>query len=171
MGLGLFTLWAGALWDLSLLPKIHRFGTPGIEETMIGLFVLAALVALSIRLGRTFSVVMMGSAGTGLSLLYITHSAPDVGIAQILVETLSVILVLFLVSKLPRVVSRTRPHYRAIRVFVSCALAFCMGVLALTTLIRDPTVDPVSHFFVDKSVTEAHGANVVNVILVDFRAF
>ncbi|MBX3041228.1 MAG: DUF4040 domain-containing protein [Bdellovibrionaceae bacterium] len=171
MGLGLLLLWGSAVAELSFVPSLSSFQSPGLEELAISSFILTALVALAIRRGRIFSVVMMGSLGAGVALLYITHSAPDVGIAQVLVETLSVILVLFLVAGLPQVVARTRPHHRAIRILVSCGLAICMTALSLLTLLRDPNVDPVSRFFVEKSVSEAHGANVVNVILVDFRAF
>src|SRR5690606_40565665 len=55
---------------------------------------------------------------------------------------------------------------RGIAIFAGAGVA----LISWAVMVRPP-VEGVSRFFVEKAYEEAGGRNVVNVILVDFRAF
>jgi len=88
-----------------------------------------------------------------------------------MVETLFVVIVVLVVHHLPTL-AVTKP-LTAIQTTRNLVVAGIMGA-TVTLLIWSVTAQPfsthVSEYFAAKSVPAAHGQNVVNVVLVDFRA-
>lgn len=151
-------------------PVLEPRAGGGWDEVMLTLLICSAAVAASLTSSRLLSICCMGVIGFSIAVLYAIYSAPDVAITQILVETLSVILTVFLVSRLPALRTSGGWALRSARALVASALGLGMGLVAFFSLHADRTVEPVSSYFVENSLVEAKGANVVNVILVDFRA-
>jgi multicomponent Na+:H+ antiporter subunit A len=114
-------------------------------------------------------VAALGAVGAGMALLFAMLGAPDLAMTQFVVEALLVILFVLVFYDLPP--AHTRSPARAARRDAAVALAggLTMGVLTLvaTSVQIHPTI---SGYFLEHSVPAAHGRNVVNVILVDFRA-
>jgi len=113
------------------------------------------------------TVVALGAVGFGVALLFLVYSAPDLALTQLVVEVLTVVLFVFVLGRLPRPADPTRPGVGAL------ALAATGGtIMATLTLLAfpAPVIEPISRYFDANSVPLAHGRNVVNVILVDFRA-
>jgi multicomponent K+:H+ antiporter subunit A len=118
---------------------------------------------------RVVAVVAVGVVGLLVSLAFAYFSAPDLALTQLLVEVITVLLFLlamyFLPARSPRESSALRRGLDA-----SLALAAGGGVAALTwAMLRSPP-DTISHFYNAAAKPEGGGYNVVNVILVDFRA-
>ncbi|MDV7389794.1 hydrogen gas-evolving membrane-bound hydrogenase subunit E, partial [Arthrospira platensis SPKY1] len=96
----------------------------------------------------------------------------DVAFTQFVVESVFVIVVASVLLKLRL---RGRGHglsgetWRPLAALVSVGLG---AVVALVLLVASavPFDDSLSRFFAQQSVPAANGRNVVNVILVDFRA-
>ena len=111
----------------------------------------------------------MGVVGYGVALLYAMFGAPDVAMTQFSIETMTVLLFVLIFHRLP-LFSRL-VHRRALRLdaAVSIAAGLMMTILTLVAL-GGPRSERISGFFLDKSVPEGFGRNVVNTILVDFRA-
>ena len=115
------------------------------------------------------AVAALGVVGIGVALVFIIFGAPDVAITQLLVEVLQVVLVAVAMLKLPNL----NPEYiRTIRGW-DLALAVTLGVMTTVVLLAVMAVPldlRLTEFFEVTSVPEAFGRNIVNVILVDFRA-
>ncbi len=133
------------------------------------LLVVTALAAAFAR-SRLYAVAALGAGGFGMALLFTFFSAPDVAMTQVLVDTLVVVLFVAVFRHLPSA-RRTRSPL-ASRIgygLVACAVGVTTTVLTWTALTVERSTE-VSDYYVAHSVSEAHGRNVVNVILVDFRA-
>jgi multicomponent Na+:H+ antiporter subunit A len=138
------------------------------EVGLAVLILLAALMAV-VTSSRLAAVGALGVVGYGVALVYLEFGAPDLAMTQILVETLTVILFVLVFSFLPRfaTLSDTRRRVR------DAAAALITGGLMTTLVLVGSAIrfDPsIPDFYAEQSVPAAHGRNVVNVILVDFRA-
>ena len=115
--------------------------------------------------------VFLGVAGYAMAGLFVLSGAPDLALTQASVETLSTVVFVLVLRRLPeRFERQSTSRRRAVRFLVATAVAAVVFVFALVAAgVRlSPTV---SDAIVARSVPDGHGRNVVNVILVDFRGF
>ena len=101
--------------------------------------------------------------------MFAEFSAPDLAITQILVETLTVALFAWVVLRLPELSLKDFPRRR----YLDAAVSICCGLLITVLVLKSMALDlapSISTTLVEWSLEKANGANVVNVILVDFRA-
>ena len=138
------------------------------EAIVVGTMVLGALFAAVAR-SRLGAVVSVGIMGFSIALIFILFSAPDLGITQLLVETLTVILLVLVLFRLPRFSNLSTPIERVRDVAVAGSLGALITLLVLTSWSIDQFV-PISDYMIENSVPLAHGRNIVNVILVDYRS-
>jgi multicomponent Na+:H+ antiporter subunit A len=129
-----------------------------------------ALMASIVR-RRFTAVLFLSTVGYGMAALFVVQGAPDLALAQAAIETLSTVLFVLVLRKLPdRFERRSSPFTRSVRVVIAVAVA--LMVFAFDIVARQARrVPPVSTQMVDRAVPDAEGRNVVNVILVDFRGF
>jgi multicomponent Na+:H+ antiporter subunit A len=156
------------------MDSIHHLGRgdvglPPLSEVGAVMIVTGGAIAAAFGRSRLVAVSGMGLVGFGLAILYAVYSAPDVAMAQVLVETLSVVLTVFLITWLPRT-TRKGASSRWLRSVAAAAVGVVMTGVFLTVGFSGPVDHPVSDYFRENSFAEAHGRNIVNVILVDFRA-
>lgn len=121
---------------------------------------------------RFVLLLSAGLVGFGSAIFFLYVGAPDVAYTQFVVESVFVIVVASVLLKLKqRGMGMGHASVSTSRWALPVAVVFG-GVVTLWMLVAVGGVfDPVlSQFFADKSVPEAFGRNVVNVILVDFRA-
>jgi multicomponent Na+:H+ antiporter subunit A len=134
--------------------------------------VVAVAAVLTVRSRRRLrAVVLMGVTGYGTALLFQLHGAPDLALTQVLVETLTVVIFVLVLRRLPgaftdRPLQRNR--YWRVAVGLGAGLVTA-GILLVATSAR--TADPVSDAFGPEAVDYGGGQNVVNVTLVDIRAW
>jgi multicomponent Na+:H+ antiporter subunit A len=145
------------------------FGDARFYELGLGLLLLLAALQAVRSQSRLGAIAALGVVGYGVALIYIFYGAPDLAMTQILVETLMVILLVFVFYKLPQYVRRsTRGNQvRDACVAITAGALMTVLILASQSLEGRPTI---SEYFREESVPTAHGRNIVNVILVDFRA-
>uniref|UniRef100_A0A7C5VY16 DUF4040 domain-containing protein n=1 Tax=Thermomicrobium roseum TaxID=500 RepID=A0A7C5VY16_THERO len=118
---------------------------------------------------RLVAVAALGALGFSLALLYARYGAPDLAITQVLVDTLTVVLLVFAFYRLPRYARLSSTAARIRDAVLATAFGVVMGVFALLIhFFRYP--ERISSYFAEQAYEAAHGRNVVNVILVDFRA-
>jgi multicomponent Na+:H+ antiporter subunit A len=152
----------GVAWNIEVLDvRAH-------ELTAAALVVVAAIVA-AVAESRVAAIAALGVAGYGVALLYLLFGAPDLAMTQILIETLTLVLFVLVFFHLPRMLSITRTAVRLRDAGISIAAGTVMGLLVLATL-RDQPQETVSGYFVEAAYPLAHARNIVNAILVDFRA-
>ena len=135
---------------------------------VVALIVAGTGVVVSAR-SRVASVAALGAVGIGVALVFIMYGAPDVAITQLLVETLVVVLVAVVMLRLPFLALPGVPEWRPL----DAALALAVGgivTVALLAVLATPLDPRLTEFFEAEAYTEAYGRNIVNVVLVDFRA-
>ncbi|MDX9766060.1 MAG: putative monovalent cation/H+ antiporter subunit A [Ectothiorhodospiraceae bacterium] len=138
-------------------------------EVVIGAVVLmAALVAVTTR-SRLGAVASLGAAGFGVALIYVLFSAPDVGITQVLIETLTVLMLVLVLFRLPSFLGLTPGRIKLRDASISLTIGGLMSWLLLDAVAAHHQ-GSISRYFVENAVPAGHGQNIVNVILVDFRA-
>ncbi|MFI0471776.1 putative monovalent cation/H+ antiporter subunit A [Halomonas sp. HMF6819] len=138
------------------------------EVIVVSTMAMGALFA-TISRSRLGAVVSVGVMGFSIALIFILFSAPDLGITQLLVETLTVILLVLVLFRLPRFSNLSTSLER----FRDGAVAAAMGVLIFWLVMTAWSIDqfePISTYMVENSAPLAFGRNIVNVILVDYRA-
>ncbi|WP_374449177.1 hydrogen gas-evolving membrane-bound hydrogenase subunit E, partial [Stella sp.] len=150
------------------LPAFDAAGLDARALALIGLPVgaLAAAAAPTVFV----AILAMGLVGFTTAVLFLVFGAPDVAFTQFAVETLLVVIFAAAMTRMPiRRRSRRRPGERA----ADAAIAVATGTavtLALLAVLAQPYDARLSDWFGAESLLAAHGRNVVNVILVDFRA-
>jgi multicomponent Na+:H+ antiporter subunit A len=148
---------------------IHRENVAVYEVAVAVLIVAAALVAVSSRT-RLGSVAALGAAGYSVALTYIIFSAPDLAMTQFVVETLTVILYVLVLYRLPKYNLLTGRGERVRDVIICTVFGGVMATLVMAA--QSVPVDPtLASFFESNALSRGHGRNIVNVMLVDFRAF
>ena len=141
---------------------------PPPAETIPVLLIACAGVVAVFTPSRLGAVALLGVVGVGIALVYVMNGAPDLAITQILVETLTVLLFVLVFYRLPRFARMSSGATRARDAVIAVAMGGLMTALILAGHGSDST-RPLSEYFTEQSVPAAHGRNVVNVILVDFR--
>ena len=143
--------------------------TAYLYEFGIGLFILLAAMGAIFAKTILAAVASMGVVGYGVMLIYVMYGAPDLAITQILIETLTVILFVLVVYRLPRFVELSGPWGRMRDAIVALAVGGLITVLVLEAGQGAEGHSAAARYFAEHSVLLAHGRNIVNVILVDFR--
>ena len=153
----------GEFPDWPVMPKLPFYQWVVLVIAVIGLWsVLAAS-------NRLTAIVSLGIQGFAVALIFVLMGAPDLAFTQFMVETLSVVILALVMTRLRLSPADHRPTgERTVDALVAaaCGVGFGLFLLRVTQGSFDSTL---TQFFSDYSYTIAHGRNIVNVILVDFR--
>jgi multicomponent K+:H+ antiporter subunit A len=130
----------------------------------------AALATLGTYRHRLPVLLPMGTVGLVVCLVFVHFSAPDLALTQLLVEVATLMLMLLAMHWLP---AESPPEPGRLRRGRDAliAMAVGLGLAALAWMVLTRPFESISPFFLDNSLPLGGGANVVNVIIVDFRAF
>jgi multicomponent Na+:H+ antiporter subunit A len=137
-------------------------------EIVVAVLILFAAVVVTRAQSRLAAVAALGVVGYGVALIFIFFSAPDLAMTQFTIETLTVVLFVLVIYKLPRFVIYSRISHRLRDALVALAAGGMMTVLILIVTAA-PSPSRLTSYFAENSLLLAKGRNVVNVILVDFR--
>ena len=137
-----------------------------IAAVMIG----AAFFAMRART-RFQAVVLVGVTGYGMAAIFALHGAPDLALTQVLVETVTLIAFVLVIRRLPQRISlRASRWKRWVRAVIGGSVGLTIGALLLIAL-DARTANPISLQLPELAYFGGHGANVVNVMLVDIRGW
>ncbi|MDQ0754943.1 Na+/H+ antiporter subunit A [Arthrobacter sp. B3I4] len=154
------------------LPDDLYFVDPGSPlQLVVGAgIVIGALAA--VRANKRFLAVLMVSVtGYGIALMFALQGAPDLALTQMLVETIILVAFVLAMRSLPAELrDRTGGKYRVVRVIIGAAFGLTMIFVAIFTL-GARVATPVSLEFPRLAYEGGGGLNVVNVTLVDIRAW
>ncbi|HMR78701.1 MAG TPA: MnhB domain-containing protein, partial [Polyangiaceae bacterium] len=163
------TTLAGSAWALLsagwIVPQWEV--TASLELVVIGAAAFGATAAAWTQ-SRERALVYVGLVGACVAVLFLAAGAPDLAITLALVEALFLVVALTTLRKLPK----ARYESRATKVRDALVAVGLGSVLTLATwaLLASPLPAELLRQYATLSVPEGHGRNVVNVILVDFRA-
>ena len=132
------------------------------------LILTGAVSALFLR-QRIAVLMASGLVGYGSAVLFLFTGAPDLAFTQFAVETVLVVIAASVLPYLPA--AKAVPPARKPLDYVLAIAAGVATFFLLAHLAGLPESTELAAWFAAHSLPEAHGRNVVNVIIVDFRAF
>ncbi len=153
---------AGFAWNNELA------GVEPYEWAIFISIIISVLTAVMVK-SRLAIIVAIGIIGFGLALIYLMYGAPDLAMTQVLVETLTVILVALVLVHIPPLQKAEKVGSKLRDAVIAITLGAIFTALTLTAITL-PFDLFISEQFAEWSYPAAHGRNIVNVILVDFRA-
>jgi multicomponent Na+:H+ antiporter subunit A len=132
--------------------------------------VIGALAAVKAN-RRFLAVLMVSVTGYGIALMFALQGAPDLALTQVLVETIILVAFVLAMRSLPAELrDRTGGRYRVVRVIIGAAFGVTMVFAAIYAMGARVAV-PVSMEFPQLAYEGGGGLNIVNVTLVDIRAW
>ncbi|GAA5236445.1 DUF4040 domain-containing protein [Verticiella sediminum] len=170
-----FSLGFSALAILVTLFSTGGFAWPSWGEVLQPAAVLPPLLMLAayaVLRADSFikGIVAAGMVGFGLAIVFLFNGAPDLAFTQFAVEALSIVILLAIIGHMPfRQRDKRTPAQKRRDAIIAAGLGTAFA-LVLTTIVAAPFDGRLSDFFREASVPLAHGRNLVNVIIVDFRA-
>lgn len=138
-------------------------------EVIVALLMLGAAILAARNRSRLGAVAALGITGYSVALIYVLFSAPDLALTQILVETLTVLLFVLVFYRLPRFQTLSGPGARRRDAIFAGSMGLLVTLLMLAAM-DARFFDAISGYHIESSEPLAFGRNIVNVILVDFRA-
>jgi len=161
---------AAALVMNRALPTLSRWTPIELHEAVVAGLVVAAALSAAVARSNMAAALSLGAVGYGVALIYALFGAPDLAMTQFAVETLTVVIFVLVFYQLRGFGDLSSPLVKARDALVAIAAGLVITVLVLF-IGASGTTSRLSSFFAEMAPTQAHGRNIVNVILVDFRGF
>ena len=139
----------------------------------------ALAAAWQAKYHRLAALALAGGTGIVTAITFLWLSAPDLALTQLMVETVTTILILLGLRWLPprltpKELQLTTPWHVWLRrsrdMLIAIGSGLGMALLSYAVLVR-PLPEGIAGFFLEKALPEGGGTNAVNVLLVDFRGF
>jgi len=156
--------------DVPLRVNTEDLSAFRIYEFTVFVITIIAIYFITSTTSRLTSIAALGVIGYSICLIFVFYGAPDLAMTQFAIDTLTVVLFVLVLFKLPPFLKFTNKKIQ----FRDGVISVCFGILiSLITLqaLVSPSEKDVSKFYADNAYVLAKGKNVVNVILVDFRGF
>jgi len=141
-----------------------------IYEVTIFFIMLVAIYYTVITPSRLAAIASMGVVGFCICLIFVFYGAPDLAMTQFTIDTLTVVLFVLVLFKLPSFLVIKSRKILLRDTITSAAFGVLITLITLQALLY-PATKETSQYFADNVYLLAKGRNVVNVILVDFRGF
>lgn len=151
-------------------PDWSAMERPGVLTVTVCLLIMAGAVFACLTSSRFTAILALGVVGLGIAMLYFIFSAPDLAMTQVLVETLTLVLFVLAFYRLPVFRNFSKSSVKVRDAIVAAVFGAIMAMVVLVEQASRVADNSVSRFMSENSLTLANGRNVVNVILVDFRA-
>lgn len=161
----------GAALVAALQDPVRWVRWDNVGQPLVAFVVVVAAVLTARARRRLKAVVLVGVAGYGTALLFLLQGAPDLALTQVLVETVTLVVFVLVLRRLPAYFTDRPLHWsRHVRAAIGLLAAVAVaGFMLVTGAAR--TAVPVSDDFATEAVEYGGGKNIVNVTLVDIRAW
>jgi len=161
-----FRLFTGGAVSLTL----NHLSPISAYEIIVAAILIGAIFLAVTTPSRLTAVVATSVIGYCICLQFVFYSAPDLAMTQFSIDTLTVVLFVLVLFRLPPFLNFANRSTRLRDWTVALAFGAVISLIAIQVL-NQPFDEAVSRFYGDNAYTLAKGKNVVNVILVDFRGF
>ena len=163
------TLGAAATMNRTWPDSIRLFDYPQ------QVFIAAAMAIAAVMAGRArqrmSAVLLVGATGFGMVALFALHGAPDIALTQALVELVTLVVFVLVLRRLPiKIAQRNKPVKRVLRATVGIGVGIIMAIVAVVAL-GARQEESIAREWPRLAYEEGHGRNIVNVVLVDIRAW
>lgn len=150
-------------------PAMPAFPVMPFYEWVVILIAVLGIAAVLIARNRLTAIVSLGIQGFAVAVIFMLLGAPDLSFTQFMVETLSVVILALVMTRLRL---SAADHRATGEKLVDMTIAILGGLgfgLLLLKITQLPFDTSLTDFFNANSRVIAHGRNIVNVIIVDFR--
>lgn len=138
------------------------------HELIIFIIMVTAIFFTIRAKSKLIAVASMGIVGFATCLIFVLYGAPDLAMTQFTIDTLTVVLFVLILYKLPPFLTFRNNKIITRDAIISLSFGSLIMLIAMESLLF-PADKTLSHFYADNAYVLAKGKNVVNVILVDFR--
>jgi multicomponent Na+:H+ antiporter subunit A len=159
-----------ALMTDRILPSPRRWTPVQFHEAVLAALIVGGALSAVFAPSTMAAVLSLGVVGYGVAVMYALLGAPDLAMTQFAVETLTVVIFVLVFAKLRGFGDLSSRFVRVRDALVAVAAGALVTMLVLF-IGSSGTTSRLSAYFADAAPRLAHGDNVVNVILVDFRGF
>lgn len=139
-------------------------------ELIVFIITVVAILFTIYTSSRLTAIASIGVVGYCICLIFVFYGAPDLAMTQFAIDTLTVVLFVLVLFKLPSFLQLSNRKIQIRDAVVSIAFGSLISLITLQALVS-PADKEISRFYAENAYTLAKGKNVVNVILVDFRGF
>ena len=166
LSVGYTLLYKGGVVGSIAWPQLYFY-----EWAIVGLILGGCAVTLRTQ-SRLMAICAMGVIGSCVGLIYLLYGAPDVALTQLTVEILVVVLITVVLLKLPKhaTVVECGGMEKMTRGVIAVSVG-CLVTILLLGVNSSPLDKRITDYYAAYSYSLAHGRNIVNVVLVDFRGF
>ena len=173
-------------FPLFLVRPLPTFDAPvlaGVDTLFASMWLIgcacAVAAAWQAKYHRLAALILVGGTGIVTSLTFLWLSAPDLALTQLMVETVTTVLILlglrWLPRRLPPALRTNVPRRAWLRrsrdMVVAVAGGFAIAAISYAVLTSPPAPRSIGDFFLLRALPEGGGSNAVNILLVDFRGF
>ncbi|WP_422115947.1 DUF4040 family protein [Brachybacterium sp. UNK5269] len=146
--------------------------TPGVNapvDAVLLVLMIAAVLVVCTRRDRLGAAVALSGVGILATVQILALGAPDVALTQLLVESLTIIIIMLVLQRLPRRFETSGRPPRRGALLVAGTVGLAAGAGMYLFMGRRGRSDVAETYIADaEGITGGH--NIVNVILVEFRA-
>lgn len=167
--LTLLLLTSYSLFAFSDLSEISFYYPVTLYEVVIAIIITISTILVVKSSGRLQAVAAIGVVGIFVAIIFSIYGAPDLALTQYSIETLTVILFVLVIYKLPKFLEYSKFSHRLQDFFLAASVGLVMTVIILMVTI-DELPSEFKDYYGSTSYLLGKGRNIVNVILVDYRA-
>lgn len=163
------TLGAASAMNRTWPDSIRLYDYP--QQVFIAVAMATAAVMAGQAKQRMSAVLLVGATGFGMVALFALHGAPDIALTQALVELVTLVVFVLVLRRLPiKIAQRNKPVKRILRSAVGIGVGIIMAIVAVVAL-GARKEESIAVEWPRLAYEEGHGRNIVNVVLVDIRAW
>lgn len=141
-----------------------------VQGFIAAIIIVVAIVATTMD-NRLSALILVGATGYGIAVIFALHGAPDLALTQVLVETIVMVVFMLVLRKMPTEVAwKAEPKQSRVRAWLAGATGLSVVIVTIFAM-NARTTEPISVYMQDLAYEIGHGANTVNVLLVDLRGF
>jgi multicomponent Na+:H+ antiporter subunit A len=141
-----------------------------VHDLLIVFVIVAGAIAAAVARSTMSAVLSLGAVGYGVAMMFLSFGAPDLAMTQFSVETLTVIIYVLVFRHFRELGALSPLLVRMRDGVIAGGVGLFIGGLVFTVATTE-TAPQLKQYFATFGPTLGHGRNIVNVILVDFRAF
>ena len=156
------------LWVSGNVQPLH----PDLNRPIdVGVLIMAVfgVIALCRTRSRIGGAVLLGGIGIAITVQIFLLGAADVGLTQLLVEVLTVLVIMLVLRKLPLEFSHGKNPKIRRNALIAIGVGVAAAGAAFTVIGRRGRSD-LAEYYITQGPEVTGGDNIVNVILVEFRA-
>ena len=141
-----------------------------IHDVVIVFIIIAGAMAATVARSTMSAVLSLGAVGYGVAMMFLSFGAPDLAMTQFSVETLTVLIYVLVFRHFRNLGGLSSRLANARDALLAVGIGTFIGGL-LVSVATTETAPQLREYFAEFGPILGHGRNIVNVILVDFRAF